>query len=47
MYRDSLDLPGAYCHKDFNSGTECPGDNMEYYVWDDLRGHLNTYMKKA
>lgn len=46
-YRDSLDLPVAYNHKDFNPDTECPGDNMEYYVWDDLRGHLSTYLKKA
>jgi len=43
-YRDSLDLPIAYCHRDFGD-TQCPGNNMEYYVWDDLRGHLYTYMK--
>ncbi len=46
MYKYSLDLPGAYCHKDFYD-TACPGKNMEYYVWDDLRGHLSTYMQES
>jgi len=45
-YRDSLDLPIAYNHSDFSS-TVCPGRYMEYYVWDDLRGHLNTYMEES
>ncbi|HHW39649.1 MAG TPA: hypothetical protein GXX19_00580 [Syntrophomonadaceae bacterium] len=42
-YRDNLDLPIAYCHKDFND-TACPGRNMEYYIWDSLRGHLYLNM---